>query len=105
VLGTAPCGSGTWPTRSCPRPPEIVDYFQAREHVHDLVKRLAPVLGDNHHTWLAARLADLDQGDIENLVKTTALPINDTDRDQIDAAPPQPPRDQPTKITTGYLQI
>jgi hypothetical protein len=41
------------------------------------------VLGDAHPDWLAARLADLDAGDIETLVaETSRLPLdNDTARE------------------------
>src|SRR5206468_12806695 len=66
---------------------QIVHHYHAREHVNDLAKHLAPTLGDDQPGWLADRLGDLDNGDIEGLVKaTTALPVNDTDREQVDTA-------------------
>ena len=48
-----------------------MDLYHAREHLHDLAAHLSPVLGDAHPDWLAARLADLDAGDIETLVTET----------------------------------
>ncbi len=87
VLGDGAAWIWKMATKILPEATQIVDIYHAREHVHDLAKQLAPVLGDNQPAWLADRLEDLDQGDIEALVKaTTALPVNDTDREQIDTA-------------------
>ena len=87
VLGDGAVWIWNLATRILPEATQIVDYYHAREHVNDLAKQLAPVLGADEPAWLAARLADLDQGDIEGLVKaTTALPISDTDRNQVDTA-------------------
>ena len=70
-----------------PAATQIVDYYHAREHVNDLAKQLAPVLGERQPAWLADRLTDLDNGDIEGLVNATrALPTSDADRAQIDTA-------------------
>lgn len=70
-----------------PEATQIVDYYHAREHVNDLAKQLAPVLGERQPAWLADRLTDLDNGDIEGLVNATrALPTSDADRAQIDTA-------------------
>lgn len=44
---------------------EIVDLFHAREHLHDLGALAAPTLGETCDEWLKARLAELDQGDID----------------------------------------
>ena len=87
VLGDGAVWIWNLATKILPEATQIVDYYHAREHLHDLAKQLSPVLGADQPAWLAARLADLDQGDIETLVQaTTALPINDTDRDQVDTA-------------------
>jgi len=45
------------------------------------------VLGAEHPDWLAARLADLDAGDIETLVtETNRIPLTDTDAHERDRA-------------------
>ena len=65
-------------TAILPEATPIVDIYHAREHLHDLAAALAPALGDQHPHWLAARLADLDAGDIETLVtETTRLALPD----------------------------
>lgn len=58
-------------TAILPEATPIVDLYHAREHLHALAAGLAPMLGDQHPDWLAARLADLDAGDIETLVAQT----------------------------------
>jgi hypothetical protein len=58
-------------TAILPEATPIVDLYHAREHLHALATGLVGVLGDQHHDWLAARLADLDNGDIETLVAET----------------------------------
>jgi transposase len=50
-------------TAKFPEATQIVDLFHAREHVHDLARRLEFMLGDRKEEWLAARLEDLDDGD------------------------------------------
>ena len=47
-----------------PRATHIVDLYHAREHLFDLAKLLAPVLGDDRASWLAERKDELDDGDI-----------------------------------------
>jgi hypothetical protein len=65
-------------TAIAPEAAPIVDLYHAREHLHDLADGLTGVLGERHPDWLAARLADLDAGDIETLVaETTRLPLPD----------------------------
>jgi hypothetical protein len=74
-------------TSILPEATQIVDLYHAREHLHDLAKHLAPVLGDHQPTWLAERLANLDDGDIETLVKATSdLPLSGTDAEDTDKA-------------------
>ena len=70
-----------------PEATQIVDIYHAREHVNDLARQLAPVLGDAQPAWLADRLEDLDHGDIEAFVAATrALPLTSADRKQADTA-------------------
>ncbi len=66
-------------TQVAPEATPIVDLYHAREHLHGLAAGLTGTLGDAHPDWLAARLADLDAGDIETLVThTERLPMNAT---------------------------
>jgi hypothetical protein len=58
-------------TAILPEATPIVDLYHARQHLHDLAAHLTGVLGDAHPQWLAARLTDLDAGDIETLVTQT----------------------------------
>jgi hypothetical protein len=50
-----------------PEATQIVDLYHAREHLHDLAKMLAFMLGDTSSEWLADRSAELDAGDIDAL--------------------------------------
>jgi hypothetical protein len=47
-----------------PAATQIVDLYHAREHLHELANFLTFMTGDGHPAWLAARLAELDAGDI-----------------------------------------
>jgi hypothetical protein len=51
-------------TRHFPEATQIVDLYHAREHLHDLAKLLEFMLGGHKQDWLAARLDELDAGDI-----------------------------------------
>ncbi len=48
-----------------PEATQVVDLFHAREHLHDLAKLLEFMLGGGKDDSLAARLAELDNGNIE----------------------------------------
>jgi hypothetical protein len=54
-------------TAKFPEATQIVDLFHAREHLHDLARLLEFMLGDQEQDWLAARLEDLDYGDIDGI--------------------------------------
>src|ERR1700677_589916 len=54
-------------TAKFPEATQIVDLFHAREHLHDLARTLEFMLGDRKDEWLAARLDDLDYGDIDGI--------------------------------------
>ncbi len=71
LAGTGDFRRGSISTAILPEATPIVDLYHAREHLHALADPLAPVLGDAHPDWLAARLADLDAGDIETLAAET----------------------------------
>jgi len=51
-----------------PEATQIVDLYHAREHLHDLARLLAFMLGDHHAGWLTARLGELDAGNIGAIV-------------------------------------
>jgi hypothetical protein len=44
-----------------------VDLYHAREHLHSLTRSLEFMLLDRKDEWLAARLEDLDYGDIDGI--------------------------------------
>ena len=52
---------------------QIVDLFHACEHLHDLAGVLEFMLGDHKQDWLAARLENLDYGDIDGIGAAEAL--------------------------------
>ena len=44
-----------------------MDLYHAREHLHDLARLLEFMLLDRKDEWLAARLEDVDYGDIDGI--------------------------------------
>ena len=54
--------AATFPEATC-----IVDLFHAREHLHSLARSLEFMLLNHYDEWLAARLEDLDYGDIDGI--------------------------------------
>jgi hypothetical protein len=74
-------------TAKFPEATQIVDLFHAREHLHDLARRLEFMLLDRKDEWLAARLDDLDYGDIDGIVAATRkYPLAGIKKDEIDTA-------------------
>jgi hypothetical protein len=70
-----------------PEATQIVDLFHAREHVHDLARKLEFMLLDRKEEWLAARLQDLDYGYIDGIVAATReYPLEGVKKDEIDTA-------------------
>jgi hypothetical protein len=70
-----------------PEATQIVDLYHAREHLHDLAKLLAFMLGDNHDGWLAARLDELDDGDVPALLSAARqFPLTGIKADALDTA-------------------
>ena len=64
-----------------------MDLFHAREHLHDLARILEFMLGDQHQDWLAARLDDLDYGDIDGICAAArAYPLAGVKKDELDKA-------------------
>jgi hypothetical protein len=64
-----------------------VDLFHAHEHIHDLTRRLEFMLGDRKDEWLAARLEDLDYGDIDGICAAARIfPLEGIKKDELDTA-------------------
>jgi hypothetical protein len=70
-----------------PEATQIVDLYHAREHLHDLGKLLAFMLGDHHASWLAERSAELDDGDIPALLSAAReFPLTGMKGEALDTA-------------------
>jgi hypothetical protein len=70
-----------------PEATQIVDLFHAREHLHDLARRLEFMLLDQKDEWLAARLEDLDYGDIDGICAAArAYPLEGIKKDELATA-------------------
>jgi hypothetical protein len=74
-------------TAKFPGATQIVDLFHAREHLHDLARKLEFMLLDRRGEWLADRLEDLDYGHIDGIVAATRkYPLTGVKKDEIDTA-------------------
>jgi hypothetical protein len=74
-------------TAKFPEATQIVDLYHAREHLHGLARLLDFMLLDHKEEWLAARLEDLDYGDIDGLCKAArAYPLAGAKKDELDTA-------------------
>jgi hypothetical protein len=61
--------------------------YHAREHLHDLARLLGFMLGDRKDQWLAARLEDLDYGDIDGICQAARVyPLLGAKKDELDTA-------------------
>jgi hypothetical protein len=70
-----------------PAATQVVDLFHAREHLHDLARSLEFMLLDHRDDWLAARMEDLDYGDIDGICKAArAYPLTGVKKDELDTA-------------------
>ena len=64
-----------------------MDLFHAREHLHDLARLLEFMLGDHKQSWLAQRLAELDDGDIDAICAAArAFPLAGKKAGDLDTA-------------------
>src|SRR5260370_15005653 len=76
LLGDGAHWIWTLASQHFPEATQIVDLYHAREHLHDLGKLLAFMLGDQHGDWLAGRSGELDDGDIPALLSAArAFPL------------------------------
>jgi hypothetical protein len=70
-----------------PEATQVVDLYHAREHLHDLARFLEFMLGDRKDEWLAARLEDLDYGDIDGICTAARVyPLTGVKKDELDTA-------------------
>jgi hypothetical protein len=68
-----------------PEATHIVDLYHAREHLHSLTRSLEFMLGDRKDEWLAARLEDLDYGDIDGIAAAVReYPLQGVKKDEAD---------------------
>jgi hypothetical protein len=75
-------------TAKFPEATQIVDLFHAREHLHDLARSLEFLLLDHKDDWLAARLEDLDYGDIDAICAAARIyPLQGARKAELDTAP------------------
>ena len=69
-----------------PEATQIVDLYHAREHLHELAGLLAFIVADPA-TWLADRLTDLDNGNIEAIsAAARSYDLSGPKADQVDKA-------------------
>ncbi len=74
-------------TEKFPEATQIVDLYHAREHLHELTRVLEFMLGDQRDQWLAARLDDLDHGDIDGICAAARIyPLLGSKKDDLDKA-------------------
>jgi hypothetical protein len=70
-----------------PEATQIVDLYHARQHLHDLARQLEFMLLDHKDAWLAARLDDLDYGDIDGISRAArALPLQGIKKEELNTA-------------------
>ncbi len=64
-----------------------MDLYHAREHLHDLARTLEFMLLDRKDEWLAARLENLDYGDIDGICAAArTYPLEGAKKDELDKA-------------------
>jgi hypothetical protein len=68
-----------------PEATHIVDLYHAREHLHSLTRSLEFMLLDRKDEWLAARLEDLDYGDIGGIeAAVRRYPLEGIKKDEVE---------------------
>jgi len=72
-------------TAKFPEATQVVDLYHAREHLHSLTRSLEFMLLDRKDEWLAARLEDLDYGDIAGIeAAVRTYPLEGTKKDEVE---------------------
>jgi hypothetical protein len=70
-----------------PQATQIVDLYHARQHLCDLARLLDFMLLDRKDEWLAARMGDLDYGDIDGICRAARVfPLEGIKKDELDTA-------------------
>jgi hypothetical protein len=70
-----------------PEATQIVDLYHAREHLTGLAGLLEFMLLDQKDEWLAARMEDLDYGDIDGICRAARVfPLQGIKKDELDTA-------------------
>ena len=87
ILGNGAAWIWNIATAKFPEATQIVDLFHAREHLHGLARSLEFMLGDQKDDWLAARLEDLDYGDIDGICAAARIyPLEGIKKTELDTA-------------------
>ena len=85
ILGDGAAWIWNIATAKFPGATQIVDLFHAREHLNYLARSLEFMLLDRKQEWLAARLEDLDYGDIDGIGPPSAgSPSRASKKDELD---------------------
>jgi hypothetical protein len=72
-------------TAKFPEATQVVDLYHAREHLHSLTRSLEFMLLDRKDEWLAARLEDLDYGDIDGIeAAVRKYPLEGTRKNEVE---------------------
>jgi hypothetical protein len=72
-------------TAKFPEATQVVDLYHAREHLHSLTRSLEFMLPDRKEEWLAARLEDLDYGDIDGIkAAVREYPLEGVKKDEVE---------------------
>jgi hypothetical protein len=67
---------------------QVVGLYHAREHLHSLTRSLEFMLLDHKDEWLAARLDDLDYGDIGGIAAAVRkYPLEGVKKDEVEKEP------------------
>ena len=88
---TVPGDGATWiwniASSKFPGATQVAGLFHAREHIHGLARLLEFMPGDRKDEWLAARLQDLDYGDIDGICRAgRAYRLGGIKKDELDTA-------------------
>jgi hypothetical protein len=87
ILGDGAVWIWNLATTHFPEATQIVDLYHAREHLHDLAKLLEFMLCGHKQDWLAARLGELDRGDIDAIsAAARAFPLTGKKASDLDTA-------------------